>query len=133
MRHSGKLRGSLAILFFIALFALAGLAVMFLWNLLIPAVIGWSVINYWQALGFMVLTRILFGGFGKFGPFGHHRGAFGHHRGAFWGNREEHARFHEQMKNMSWEERREHIRRHMAEFRDGRHGMQEPASDNQQQ
>lgn len=126
MRNSGKLRGALAILFFIALFALAGLAVMYLWNLLIPAVIGWSAINYWQALGFMVLTRILFGGFGKFGPFGH----FGHHPGAFWGSREEHERFHEQMRNMPWEERREHIRRQMAEFRNGRNGMQHPGSDN---
>lgn len=126
MRNSGKLRGALAILFFIALFTLAGLAVMYLWNLLIPAVIGWSAINYWQALGFMVLTRILFGGFGKFGPFGHFR----HHPGTFWGSREEYERFHEQMRNMPWEERREHIRRHMAEFRNGRNGMQEPGSDN---
>lgn len=126
MRNSGKLRGALVILFFIALFALAGLAVMYLWNLLIPAVISWSAINYWQALGFILLTRILFGGFGKFGPFGHFR----HHPDAFWGSREEHERFHEQMRNMPWEERREHIRRHMAEFRNGRNGMQHPGSDN---
>lgn len=34
------------------------------------------------------------------------------------------------MRNMPWEERREHIRRQMAEFRNGRNGMQRPGSDN---
>lgn len=125
MRNPGIFRGAFIFLFFIGLFALASLGVMYLWNWLIPAVIGWSVINYWQALGFMVLCRLLFGGFrgfGHFGPFGHHPGGF------FFGNREEHNRFHEQMKNMPWEERREHIRRHMADFRNGRFNTQEPSS-----
>ena len=109
MRNPGVFRGAFIFLFFIGLFALASLGVMYLWNWLIPAVIGWSVINYWQALG-------------HFGPFGHHPGGF------FFGNREEHNRFHEQMKNMPWEERREHIRRHMADFRNGRFNTQEPSS-----
>ena len=41
--------------------------VMQLWNWLVPAVIGWKVIDFWQALGLLVLTRLLFGfraGFG---------------------------------------------------------------------
>mgnify|MGYP000459470612 FL=1 len=55
MRNPGVFRGAFIFLFFIGLFALASLGVMYLWNWLIPAVIGWSVINYWQALGLMVL------------------------------------------------------------------------------
>ena len=53
MRNPGVFRGAFIFLFFIGLFALASLGVMYLWNWLIPAVIGWSVINYWQALGLM--------------------------------------------------------------------------------
>ncbi|WP_075555875.1 hypothetical protein [Parabacteroides timonensis] len=127
MRNSGKFRGGLAFLFFIGVFALAALAVMFLWNWLIPSIIGWSVINYWQAIGLMALTRLLLGGFGKFGPFDPRSGGF------FPGNREGQAQIREQMKNMSWEERREHIRKHMADFRNGRFDMQDPTPGNQPQ
>jgi hypothetical protein len=48
-----------AILFLIA----ATFVVMHLWNWLVPPVFGWHVINYWQALGLLVLSKILFGGF----------------------------------------------------------------------
>ncbi|HXZ48077.1 MAG TPA: hypothetical protein VEG27_03600 [Usitatibacter sp.] len=45
------------------------LVVMALWNWLVPAVIGWKPIDFRQALGLLVLSRILFGGFrGRFGP-----------------------------------------------------------------
>jgi hypothetical protein len=46
--------------------------VMRLWNWLVPAVFGWHVINYWQALGLLVLSKILFGGF-RGGPHRHWR------------------------------------------------------------
>ncbi|MBZ5561838.1 MAG: hypothetical protein LAP13_05395 [Acidobacteriia bacterium] len=36
---------------------------MSLWNWLMPALFGWRVITYWQALGILVLSKILFGGF----------------------------------------------------------------------
>ncbi len=61
----------LAVLF-VALF---GFVVMALWNWLIPALFGLTVIGYWQALGLVVLCRILFGG----------RGAMGH--GGRWRHR----------------------------------------------
>ena len=38
-----------------------------LWNWLVPPVFGWRAITFWQALGLMVLSRILFGGFGRHG------------------------------------------------------------------
>ena len=41
-----------------------GLVVMLLWNALVPAIFGLGVITFWQALGILVLSKILFGGFG---------------------------------------------------------------------
>lgn len=38
-------------------------AVMFLWNALLPEILGISTITYWQAMGIMVLCKILFGSF----------------------------------------------------------------------
>ncbi|MGA7221026.1 MAG: hypothetical protein WBX38_22110 [Candidatus Sulfotelmatobacter sp.] len=50
--------------FFAVLFlAVASFVVMRLWNWLIPAVFGWHLITFWQALGLLVLSKILFGGF----------------------------------------------------------------------
>jgi hypothetical protein len=55
-------------LLFIALF---GLIVMTLWNWLMPALFGWKVVNFWQAIGLVILSKILFGGFHG-GPRGMH-------------------------------------------------------------
>ena len=52
----------------LVLFAwLFGELVMHLWNWLLPAIFGWREITFWQALGLLVLCRILFGGFGSGG------------------------------------------------------------------
>ncbi|MEI7830401.1 MAG: hypothetical protein WCI31_11555 [Prolixibacteraceae bacterium] len=40
-----------------------GSAVMLLWNNLLPAVFGIGTITFWQAIGILVLSKILFGGF----------------------------------------------------------------------
>jgi hypothetical protein len=47
---------------------LVGLIVMRLWNWLMPALFGWHVITFWQALGILILSKILFGGFRRPGP-----------------------------------------------------------------
>lgn len=52
----------------ILIVTLIGGIVMQLWNWLMPALFGWSHIGFWQALGLLVLCRILFGGFGGHGP-----------------------------------------------------------------
>ncbi len=44
------------------IFALAAI-VMLLWNAILPDVMPVSKITYWQALGILVLSKILFGGF----------------------------------------------------------------------
>jgi hypothetical protein len=46
------------------LIALGGTIVQMLWNWLLPALFGFPQITFWQALGVLVLSRILFGGFG---------------------------------------------------------------------
>ncbi len=58
----------------LAILAMAGFAwlggeiVMRLWNWLLPGLFGWKLITFWQALGLLVLCRILFGGFRLGGP-----------------------------------------------------------------
>lgn len=56
----------------IAIAALFGEVVMHLWNWLLPSLFGWHPIGFWQALGLLVLCRILFGGFGGHGS-GRHK------------------------------------------------------------
>ena len=48
----------------IAAVGLLGFLTMSLWNWLGPAVFGFHGISFWQALGILVLSKILFGGFG---------------------------------------------------------------------
>lgn len=62
----------IAILGFLALFTWAVYA---LWNGVLTDVLGVKVITYWQALGLLVLAKILFGGFPcrNFGPPCHER------------------------------------------------------------
>ena len=79
MMHFGKERGrnfwiKRAIFIPIAIAAgvfIFGSVVMLLWNNLLPALFGVGVITFWQAIGILVLSKILFGGF---------RGGHGHHR-----------------------------------------------------
>jgi len=53
----------LAILGIAAFIFIGGQLVMYLWNWLLPPLFGWHQITFWQALGLLVLCRILFGGF----------------------------------------------------------------------
>ena len=59
-----------AIVFFGALF---GFGTMHLWNWLVPDLFHGPVISFWQAVGLIVLSKIMFGGF--------------HGRGGKWGGR----------------------------------------------
>lgn len=64
--------------------------VMLLWNATLPDVMPVRALSYWQAMGILVLSKILFSGFG--GPRGHRK-----FRGA--------ADLREKYRNMSEEER----------------------------
>lgn len=49
----------------IAFFLALGWVVMLLWNFILPDVVGIGSLNYLQALGLLLLSKILFGGFGS--------------------------------------------------------------------
>ena len=46
----------------IAVVFLLSAVVMLLWNAILPPLLNVGIIGYWQALGLLVLARILFGG-----------------------------------------------------------------------
>jgi Ca2+/H+ antiporter, TMEM165/GDT1 family len=56
---------------------LFGFIVMSLWNALLPGIIGVGTVTFWQALGILILAKILFGGFHG-GP-GRHKYHHRHH------------------------------------------------------
>ena len=43
---------------------LLGFVIMWLWNWLMPAIFGLSVLTYWQAVGLFILFKLLVGGCG---------------------------------------------------------------------
>ena len=53
--------------------AVFGFAVMSLWNWLMPALFRLPVISFWQALGLVILCKILFGGLHSHQNKGKHR------------------------------------------------------------
>lgn len=66
-------RGVKLAVFGVAAIALVGGVTMQLWNWLMPALFGAPAVTFWQALGLLVLGRILFGGMRGGGPRMHWR------------------------------------------------------------
>jgi hypothetical protein len=64
MRKRLILLAPVVILVLLLFVALGGEIVRLLWNWLLPSLFGWREISFWQALGILALSRILFGGFG---------------------------------------------------------------------
>jgi len=89
------------ILIMLASAAVFGVAVMLLWNALLPQIFALPRIGYLQAVGLLVLTRLLFGGIG--GWMHGHSGRGGEH---MFQHRN---KFREKWMNMSEEERKEFI------------------------
>ena len=70
--HPLKIAGFLVLI--VVAIGVAAFAVMLLWNWLIPSLAGWHNLSFIQALGLLVLCRILFGGLrGRGGPWRHGR------------------------------------------------------------
>lgn len=93
-------------IFLIILLVAAGITlftfiVMTLWNAILPAVLHVGAITFWQALGILILCKLLFGGF--------HGG-----RGRGWGNKGHQWR---QRMSQKWEsmtpEEREKFKQHL--------------------
>ncbi len=108
MRRYCVMKGIAFLILAPAFVAAVSLVVMLLWNALVPSLFAGPALTFWQAVGLLVLCRILFGGF---------RGHGGHHgwRRRAWRERwhrmtpEERERFRDgysRWKDMSWEERR---------------------------
>jgi hypothetical protein len=84
--------------------AVVGAVVMSLWNWLMPVLFGWRTIDFWQAVGLFILSKLLLGGF---------RGGAGRHFS--WRRR-----MQERWANMS-EEEREKFRAGMRQCWDRHH------------
>jgi len=73
-RMRTKKYGTIASWFILGIFAAIGFAlligyiIMLLWNWLMPDIFGLVTINYWQAVGIIILAKFLFGGFGNRRP-----------------------------------------------------------------
>jgi len=63
MKRHWVVRGLKFVLFAALFVTVFGFVLMRLWNWLMPALVGWHLINFWQALGILILSKILFGGF----------------------------------------------------------------------
>jgi hypothetical protein len=96
-RQSFKFRG-VGVVIVLAAIAVFSAVVMVLWNALMPDIFGLPALNYWQSLGILVLSRILFGGMG---------GVFqGLNRGPLRGDPRRENPLREKWMNMSEEERK---------------------------
>lgn len=69
-----KMKGKRKLLFLIpvALLFIISAIVMWLWNSCLIDATGLNAITYWQAMGILVLSKILFGGFHGFRKRGEH-------------------------------------------------------------
>ncbi len=88
-----KKRAPFMILFIIGFAVVLSFLVMWLWNKVLVPVTGINTVDFWQAAGLLLLSRILFGGF-KGGPW---KGGPGKHGGP--------SRWKEKWKSMSEEEK----------------------------
>ncbi len=98
MKKDFKKRWYLFAPLFLAGAALFGFITMWLWNSLLPLLFHFPEISFWQAIGLLILTRLLFGSFGG----GHHR----HYNNGWRGN------MREKWHNMSQEERENFMKNH---------------------
>jgi hypothetical protein len=67
-------KGLKILLFMVVACFVFGFVTLHLWNWLMPGIFGLRVITFWQALGLVLLSKILFGGFHKHGGGGGGRG-----------------------------------------------------------
>ncbi|SEG03969.1 hypothetical protein SAMN05421819_1780 [Bryocella elongata] len=64
------LRGLKICVMVVAILALVSLVVEHLWNWLMPSIFHLRLITYWEAMGLLVLSKLLLGGFHKHAPGG---------------------------------------------------------------
>ena len=89
-----------AIVGMLAFMALGGLLVMLFWNWIGPSLFGLHAVTFWQAVGLLVLCRLLFGRSG-FGRGWRNRGAWRRRRPMLWSRMSPEER--EEMRRWLWE------------------------------
>ena len=104
-------KGLMITVFFLVALLLFSALVMVLWNAILPDVTGVKPISFEQALGILVLSKILFGGFYRRG--GWQRGS--HNQ---WRNK-----LQEKLGNMTPEEKEKFKAEWRNRYREGRCGM----------
>jgi hypothetical protein len=82
-------------LFIIGFFGMSAV-VMLLWNWIIPSISTFAALTYWKAMGLLVLSKILFGGF-----------HFNRHKQKMHQHFEQHAPFKDKFLEMTDEEKNE--------------------------
>lgn len=107
------LKWTVVCLLFVLLF---GWITMFLWNYLIPSLFHGPEINFWQALGLLLLSKILLGGIGG--------KRWGNHGGMQWKHR-----YYEKLSEMSPEDRERFKARMREKWRYKRPDTSDPKSD----
>lgn len=94
MSHFGKAgRIILGVVFFTGIAFLFGWVVQSLWNALMPGIFSLPTITYWQAIGLLILSHILF------------HGRHGGHIKSHWRNRQWREQFAERVSEMTPEQR----------------------------
>ena len=73
MKRNWMFKAARIALLAVVFVSVAGAVVMWLWNALVPDIFGASEITWVQALGLLVLARLLVGGRGLGGPGGRRR------------------------------------------------------------
>ena len=73
MKRNWMFKAAKIALLAVVFVSVAGAVVMWLWNALVPDIFGASEITWVQALGLLVLARLLVGGRGHGGPGGRRR------------------------------------------------------------
>lgn len=92
MNKVGRILGCVVLgALFMLLFTIA---TMWLWNWLVPSLFGGPTVTFWQTAGLLILSKILFSGFG--GKHCHNRGQ----HGSTWNKK-----FYEKFSDMTPEER----------------------------
>jgi hypothetical protein len=107
-----KGKRSLKALVFLIVAAASIAIIRLLWNALLPELFGVKAINYCQTAGLLILSRLLFGGFGHLCHAGFH-----HFHGApdmYYWKEKNFMNLHDKIKGMSYHERCEFIREKMA-------------------
>ena len=104
-------KGLMMTVFFLVALLLFSAIVMVLWNAILPDVTGVKAISFEQALGILVLSKILFGGF-------HNRSGWQRGNHNQWRNK-----FQEKLGHMTPEEKEKFKAEWRNRFRGGRCGM----------